>query len=84
MRAVYLHRLHFRLLALRAGALQSIRVRQRHLHRGLGVHFDGPLGGPIFRYRGSDEKTPRHGYDALISSLVSSDYVPEKNYAEHL
>lgn len=77
VRTIHVHRLHLGFVAIWAGALQSIRVRQGYLDRGLRLHFNGSIGGQILRHRGSNEKVSHDGYELrfpifLSLSLLSS------------
>ena len=77
VRTIHVHRLHPGFVAIWAGALQGIRVRQGYLDRGLRLHFNGSIGGQILRHRGSNEKVSHDGYELrfpifLSLSLLSS------------
>lgn len=77
VRTIHVHRLYPGFVAIWAGALQGIRVRQGYLDRGLRLHFNGSIGGQILRHRGSNEKVSHDGYELrfpifLSLSLLSS------------
>lgn len=71
MRTVHIHRLHPGLVAIRARALQGVRVRQGYLDRGLRLHFNGSIGGQILRHRGSNEKVSHDGYELRFPIFLS-------------
>lgn len=63
VRTIHFHRIYRGFLAFWTRALQDFRVRQGYLHRSLRLHFNGTIRGQILRYRRSDEKAPRLGYE---------------------
>jgi len=65
MRAVHVHRLHFGLLAFRALAMQTVRMRKGHFYRSIRFHINCSFRRQIFRHRGSHAEIARYRYTSL-------------------